>query len=158
MSISGAFAPKPLIVTPAYDGGAQLSPDRRWLLHQSDVSGRAEIYVSRYPSLDRRWQVSEGGGVQGRWSRNGREIFYRGGKHIVAVALDTSGAEPEFGKPTPLFADDYQFGGGNSIANYDVTPDGRFIMIRRGPNGGKLRVVLNWTEELKRILAAGGVQ
>jgi hypothetical protein len=54
--------------------------------------------------------------------------------------------------------EDYEFGGGNSIANYDVTADGRFIMIRRGPNGGKLRVVLNWTEELKRILAAGGVE
>ena len=61
-------------------------------------------------------------------------------------------------EPLQLFADDYQFGGGNSIANYDVTADGRFIMIRRGPNGGKLRVVLNWTEELKQILAAGGVK
>ncbi len=158
MSISGAFAPKPLIVTPAYDGGAQLSPDGRWLLYQSDISGRAEIYVTRYPALDRRWQVSEGGGVQGRWSRNGREIYYRGGKHIVAVALDAAGGEPAFGKPVPLFADDYEFGGGNSIANYDVTLDGRFIMIRRGPNGGKLSVVLNWTEELKQILAAGGVK
>ena len=158
MSISGAFAPKPLVVTPAYDGGAQLSPDGRWLLYPSDISGRADIYVTRYPALDRRWQVSEGGGVQGRWSRNGREIYYRGGKHIVAVALDAAGAEPAFGKPLPLFADDYDFGGGNSIANYDVTADGRFIMIRRGPNGGKLRVVLNWTEELKQILAAGGVK
>jgi eukaryotic-like serine/threonine-protein kinase len=31
MSISGAFEPKPLIATPAYEGGAQLSPDGRWL-------------------------------------------------------------------------------------------------------------------------------
>ena len=158
MSLSGAFAPKPLIVTPAYDGGAQLSPDGRWLLYQSDVSGRAEIYVTRYPALDRQWQVSEGGGVQGRWSRNSTEIYYRGAKHIASARLDSSGAEPAFGKPTALFADDYEFGAGSSIANYDVTPDGRFIMIRRGPNGGKLRVVINWTEELKQILAAGGVK
>ena len=115
-------------------------------------------HVRRYPALDRQWQVSEGGGVQGRWSRNSREMYYRGGKHIVAVALDASGAEPVFGTPTALFADDDEFGAGASIANYDVTPDGRFIMIRRGPNGGKLSVVLNWTEELKQILAAGGVQ
>ena len=63
-----------------------------------------------------------------------------------------------FGKPAALFADDYDFGPGTSIANYDVTPDGRFIMIRRGANGGKLRVVVNWTEELKQILASGGVR
>ena len=60
-----------------------------------------------------------------------------------------------FGKPVALFADDYDFGAGTSIANYDVTADGRFIMIRRGVNGGKLRVVINWTDELKQILASG---
>ena len=151
LSMSGAFAPRPLIVTPAYEGGAQLSPDGRWLLYQSDASGRAEIYVRRYPALDRQWQVSEDGGVQPRWSRNNREIYYRGGGHIVAASLDASGAEPVFGKPTALFTDDYDFGSGASIANYDVTQDGRFIMIRRGANGGKLRVIVNWTEELKQI-------
>jgi serine/threonine protein kinase/Tol biopolymer transport system component len=158
MSMSGAFEPKPLIVTPAYEGGAQLSPDGRWLLYQSDASGRAEIYVRRYPALDRQWQVSEDGGVQPRWSRNNREIYYRGGGHLVAASLDASGAEPVFGKPTALFTDDYDFGPGASIANYDVTRDGRFIMIRRGANGGKLRVIVNWTEELKQILAAGGLR
>jgi Tol biopolymer transport system component len=124
MSMSGAFEPKPLIVTPAYEGGAQLSPDGRWLLYQSDASGRAEIYVRRYPALDRQWQVSEDGGVQPRWSLNNREIYYRGGGHLVAASLDASGAEPVFGKPTALFTDDYDFGPGASIANYDVTRDG----------------------------------
>jgi hypothetical protein len=101
--------------------------------------------------------VSDGGGVQPRWSRNGREVFYRSGRHIVAATLDGSGADPVFGKPAPLFADDYDFGAGASIPNYDVTPEGRFIMIRRGVNGGRLRVVINWTEELKQIIASGGV-
>ena len=158
LSISGAFEPKPLIVTPTYDGGPQLSPDGRWLLYQSSTSGQAEIYVRRYPELDRQWQVSEGGGVQARWSRNSSEIYYRSERRIVAVPIKASSAEPEFGKPTVLFADDYDFGQGLTIANYDVTPDGRFIMLRRGANGGKLRVVVNWTEELKQILAAGGVR
>ena len=158
MSISGAFEPKPLIVTPAYEGGAQLSPDKRWLLYQSDASGRPEIYVRRYPSLDRQWQVSDGGGVQPRWSRNSREIYYRSGRRMVAATLDASATEPVFGKPVALFTDDYDFGAGATIANYDVTADGRFIMIRRGVNGGKLRVVVNWTEELKQVLASGGVR
>jgi hypothetical protein len=75
---------------------------------------------------------------------------------MVAVSVDTSGAEPVFGTPTALFADEYDFGAGISIPNYDVTSDGRFIMLRHGPNGGTLRVVLNWTEELKRILKTNG--
>jgi hypothetical protein len=31
-------------------------------------------------------------------------------------------------------------------------------MLRRGPSGGRLRAVINWTEELKQILASGGVR
>ena len=158
ISISGAFEPKPLIVTPAYEGGAQLSPDGRFLLYQSNASGQAEIYVRPYPALDRQWQVSEGGGVQARWSRNSREIYYRSENRIVAVPISTSGKEPVFGKPVALFADEYEFGQGISNPNYDVTPDGRFVMLQRSPNGGKLRAVIHWTEELKRILAAGGVR
>jgi len=29
-------------------------------------------------------------------------------------------------------------------------------MRRRGATGGKLRVIVDWTEELKQILASGG--
>jgi len=158
MSISGKFQPKPLLVTPAYEGGPQLSPDRHWLLYQSNESGQPEIYIRRYPAMDRQWQVSEGGGVQARWSSTGREIYYRGNQYVMAVAVDPSGAEPAFGKPTAMFPDEYDFGQALSIPNYDVTRDGRFIMLRRGSHGSSLRVVIHWAEELKQILAAGGVR
>jgi hypothetical protein len=158
MSLSGAFEPKPVLFTPAYEGGPQLSPDGRWLLYQSNTSGLEEIYVQRYPILDRPWPVSDGGGVQPRWSPSNREIYYRSGRHIVAVTLDASGTEPMFGKPERLFPDDYDFGPGVSIPNYDVTADGRFIMIRRGVNGSRLHLVFNWTEELKQLLASGGAR
>jgi Tol biopolymer transport system component len=158
LSISGKFQPKPLLATPAYEGGPQLSPDGRWMLYQSSVSGQPEIYVRRYPAMDRQWQVSEGGGVQPRWSSSGREIYYRGGQRMMAVAFDWAGAEPSFGKPVSLFADEYDFGQTISIANYDVTRDGRFVMLRRGSHGSSLRVVIHWAKELKQILAAGGVR
>ena len=77
---------------------------------------------------------------------------------MMAVAFDARGAEPLFGKPEALFADEYDFGQSISIASYDMTHDGRFIMLRRGTHGNSLRVVLNWTEELKQILAGGGVR
>jgi serine/threonine-protein kinase len=158
MSISGKFQPKPLLMTSAYEGGAQLSPDGRWMVYQSNETGQAEIYVRRYPALERAWLVSEGGGVQARWSSTGREIYYRGGQHMMAAAFDVSGAEPAFGKPVALFTGEYDFGQGISVANYDVTRDGRFIMLRRGTRGGRLRAVINWTVELKQVLAAGGVR
>ena len=156
MSITGRFPPKPLLITSAYEGGAQLAPDKNWILYQSNETGQPEIYVRKYPAMDREWQVSEGGGTQARWGSTGREIYYRNGQRMMALAFHGSGSEPSFEKPSPLFADEYVFGQSISIANYDVTRDGRFIMLRR-VHGSSLRVVLNWTEELKQILAAGGV-
>ena len=158
ISIDGAYPPKPLVATAAYEGSPHLSPDKRWLVYQSNASGQPEIYVRRYPELDRAWPVSEGGGVQVRWSPTGREIYYRGGRQMMAVAFDGSGSEPALGRPTALFADVYDFGQGLSIPNYDVTRDGRFLMLQRVAPGGTLRVVLNWTEELKRTLAKGGAR
>ena len=50
------------------------------------------------------------------------------------------------------------FGEGLSIANYDITHDGRFIMLRRIADSGNLRVVVNWKDELIRLLGAGGTK
>jgi hypothetical protein len=86
---------------------------------------------------------------------NGREIYHRGASSVSAVRFDGSGSEPVIGKPRPLFRDEYDLGLGITIANYDVTPDGKFLMLRRDAQGGHLRIVLNWTEDLKRALAQG---
>ncbi len=158
LSISGKFAPRPLIAGPAYEGGAQLSKDGRFLVYASSESGRLETEVRRYPALDRAYRISSGFGVQPRWRPDGKEIYYRDGENMVAVTFDGSGKEPVIGKPTPLFKDDYDFGQGVTIAAYDVMPDGRFAMLARDARGEGLRLVLNWTEELKEIIAAGGVK
>jgi serine/threonine-protein kinase len=157
-SITGAFAERPLLATPAYEGGPELSPDGRWLLYQSNESGKPEIYVRAFPALERAWQVSEGGGAQTHWSRDGREIFYRGDGRIMASSFDGRLEEPRLGRPTALFADEYDFGPGIASPNYDLTPDGRFIFFRRTPSSGRFHVVLGWTAELERRIAAGGVR
>ncbi|HSC26170.1 MAG TPA: protein kinase, partial [Vicinamibacterales bacterium] len=148
MSLTGTFEPRALIDTRAYEGGPQLSPDGRWLLYQSNASGTAEIFVRRYPELDRAFQVSAGGGAQPRWNPATMEVCYRSGGRIVAVPFDGRSTEPIIGTPQRLFADEYEFGQGISIPNYDITRDGRFLMLRRGDRSGTLRAALHWTEEL----------
>jgi Tol biopolymer transport system component len=160
VSTSGAFPPKSIVATPGYDGGPTLSPDGRWLLFMSTMSGQAEAYVKRYPALDRQWQVSAGGATQVRWSADGREIYYRAPQpqHFMSVGFDGKNTEPEIGKPAPLFADVYDFGSGISIPNYDVMRGGRFILIRRDVGDTGLQIAVNWISELERIIAAGGLQ
>jgi hypothetical protein len=84
-----------------------------------------------------------------------REIYFRGGADLMAVPFEGPNSEPATGKPGGLFQDEYHLGFGATFANYDVTPDGRFLMRGREAAGGHLRIVLNWTEELKRLLAEG---
>ena len=158
VSISGAFQAKSIVATPGYDGGPTLSPDGRWLLFVSTMSGQPEAYVKPYPALDRQWQVSTGGGSQVRWSRDGREIYYRANGRLVAVPFAATGAEPMIGKPSALFADVYDFGTGISIPNYDLTRDGRFVLTKREVGDVGLQIGVNWASELPRIMAAGGVR
>ena len=54
----------PLVQTSAYEGGAQLSNDGRWLVYVSNDSGRNEVYVRPFQGQERRWQVSNDGGSQ----------------------------------------------------------------------------------------------
>jgi Tol biopolymer transport system component len=158
ISRTGAFEPKALIATPAYEGGGQLSPDGRWLVYVSNESGQFEVQVRRYPQLERKWVASAGFGGQPRWRADGREISYRDGQNMLAVSFDGSKEEPAIGKPEVLFKDEYDFGLGLTTANYDVTKDGRFIMLRRDTRGISMSLVLNWAEELKEIMARGGTR
>jgi serine/threonine-protein kinase len=139
---------RPILKTAAYEGGARLSPDSRWLLYISNESGQNEVYVRAFPSPERRWQVSTEGGTQGVWNPNGREIFYRSGDKMMAVDFQAA-SDVTLSPPRLLFERPYAYGGGITIANYDVTTDGqRFVLIKDEATTGRVNVVLNWSSEL----------
>ena len=49
----------------------------------------------------------------------------------------------------------YTYGSTITIANFDVAPDGqRFVMVQDEAGAGRLAIVLNWADELKRLLPA----
>ncbi len=68
--------------------------------------------------------------------------------------------EPTFEAETPtvLFEGSYSYGRANLTPQYDVSPDGqRFVMIKESSDQGEkpltqINVVLNWFEELKRLV------
>ena len=61
VSLAGAREGKPLIASRFNENDAVLSPDGRWMAYRGDESGRMEIYVTSFPSLDQRVQVSSDG-------------------------------------------------------------------------------------------------
>jgi eukaryotic-like serine/threonine-protein kinase len=151
LSLRGQSQPRPVVSTPAYEGGAQFSPDGHWMAYASDESGQMQVYVRPFPGPDRRWPVSTQGGTQPLWNRNGKEIFYRIGNKMMVVDV-SAGVDLTLSQPRQLFEQRYVFQN-VSVANYDVSPDGqRFVMIKDEAGSGRLNVVLNWTEELKRLV------
>src|SRR5262249_36192 len=129
-SLSGRFAPRPVVRTPAYEGGAQFSPDGRWLAYASNESGRFQVSITPFDGAQRRFAVPSDGGSYAMWRRDGKELFYRNGNKMMAVSVTSNGSELTLSPPRALFDRRYGFET-STIANYDVSLDGtRFLMVK----------------------------
>ena len=153
LPLQGERKPRPFLQTQFSERAPVFSPDGHWLAYTSNESGRSEVYVQPYPGPGGKWQISNEGGNEPLWAKNGRELFYRDGDKMMAVPVTT---QPTFraGAPTLLFEGQYHNDFNWSPPNYDVTPDGqRFLMIQPGEQEAatQINVVLNWFEELKRL-------
>lgn len=143
---------KPIIASQFNERVPMFSPDGRFISYVSNDSGRDEIYVQPFSITGAKWQISEGGGTEPMWSPDGRELFYRAGNKMMSVKVET---EPSFkwGKPQKLF--EGRFLSHLNFSNYHIHPDGdRFLMAKAKEKTSinQIHVVLNWFEELKRLV------
>ena len=151
--LTGDGAVESLVSTPFGENNAALSPDGAWMAFESDESGAVEVFVRPFPDTDTgRWQVSTAGGLSPGWAPDGSELFYLQGTQLMAVPVQTDDGFT-YGAAKMLFEAPYYFAAPGR--NYDVAPDGRFLMdqAEEGADGGEpspeITVVLNWIEELK---------
>jgi Tol biopolymer transport system component len=144
---AGDRAPRALLASRADETSPKISPDGRWLAYVSNEGGRSEVYVTQLASPARARRVSVEGGSEPAWASGGRELFYRQGTTMMAVTIDAAG-QLQSGART-LF--DAEFVRGTlDAANYDVMPDGRFVMVQRSSQSSELtlHVLLNWVGTL----------
>jgi Tol biopolymer transport system component len=152
LPLAGNRKAKPLFETEFTEYSARLSPDGRWIAFSSDDAGPREIFVQAFPSGPRR-RVSTSGGSSPVWSRDGKELFYAAGDgRLTAVPFRPDASGPVFGPPQPLF--DLGAAGLSSYdpRPYDVSPDGRFLVVRVvGEEPSNPTVIdVHWTERLKK--------
>jgi Tol biopolymer transport system component len=140
LPLEGERTARQFVESPFWEDGASFSPDGRFLAYHSDESGRPEIYVKVFPGPGPRRQVSADGGRLPVWSRDGREIFFRDGDKVMAAAV-LPGQEFATAMAQELLAAPH------TQSWYDVTRDGRFLMIQWGEEekaSRQLNLVLNW--------------
>ena len=130
------------------EGGlsAALSPDGRWLAYIAETTGAQEIWVRPYPGPGAPIRVSPNGGSEPVWATNGRELYYLQDKFMMAVAVDTANGF-NFKPAARLFETSHVRS--NQPPSYDVTPDGRFVVLKPHTTPDEpITVIFNWTAML----------
>jgi len=154
LEMDGGSSPKPYLAGVFDEDFPDISPDGKWIAYASDEPGAMEILLRRYPDDGNFWQVSSEGGNYPTWSTAGDVIYYMHGSTMMEVPITT---EPSvvIGTPEPVFDGAIR---SSRPHDYDVGPDGRFISVDYGTDGGdykELRILVNWPAEMARLSGSG---
>ena len=139
------------------------SPDGHWLAYASNESGTREIYVRPFPGPGGGVQVSSGGGHFPIWSRNGRELFFRGADmRLMVVEYTVRGDSFTAGKPHVWSEQPMLDLTSPPIPTYDLAPDGKRLAVILYADGTAeqkpithVTFLLNFFDELRRRVPTG---
>ncbi len=137
-----------VVATSAAEWEPDFSPDGNFVLYSSSETGRYEIFAVPFPEGGRKWPVSAAGGRSPKWDPSGDRIFYIGDAGVMVVSVTISGSSLALGRPS-LFLEI------PAIQDIAISSDGTTMAIGRRPletMASEVRVVLNWFEELERLV------
>jgi serine/threonine-protein kinase len=149
LDLDGDGKTTPFLTGEGQKVGSRLSPSGRLLAYVSDESGRNEVYLTRFPSGEGKWQVSVHGGAFPRWSADSSRLYYLEAESLMEVKINEEAAMT-LAQPRKLF--DAGDAGVEvlGMAHYEVTPDGDFIMVTHYDEEGispTIVLVQNWLTE-----------
>ena len=157
IDVRNGSEPVPFVESPANELSPVFSPDGRYIAYVSNETGQNEIYVRPYPPPGPVTAVSIDGGTEPVWSADGHKLYYRHGEELFAVPVST-GPGFSVGSPRAVLNTPAPPTTGSNPA-YDVFPSGDRFLILRPPPGApidRLRVVLNWYQELNEFVPITG--
>ena len=142
--------PETLLKTEYLKDEPRVSPDGHWVSYNTNESGRWEVYIAAFPSFTERRQVSNNGGFQGYWRKDGNELFYLSlDGNLVSVPIKP-GPALEAGIPKVLFPTRIPVQ--PTWDQFAVTGDGqRFLVLESIEGEAKpFTIVLNWPAAVRR--------
>jgi serine/threonine-protein kinase len=156
VSLDGTPSWRPLIDADGVnEWGAALSPNGQWIAYSSNANGTDQVHVARYPGLGDREVVV--GGTEPWWAPDGRTLYYLSPPTDVSMVTIDSGPPFAPGIPRRVLTFPYLRDGWLRRPAYDVTLDGRFVMVADqavaeidATPAPRLILGLNWIEELER--------
>jgi Tol biopolymer transport system component len=150
----GDRKPTPLLETGFDKFQARVSPNSNFVAYSTNESGTYQIVVQTFPdAAGGKWQISADGGIEPKWRRDGRELYYLSldGK-LMSVAI--GGSPFTASRPVELFQTPLTVNRAQPTRDrrYDVSPDGRFLMVIPSATNAPTpySVIVNWTAGLER--------
>ena len=135
----------------------EVSPDGKWITYVLTNNGQSQIFIQPFLTPGGQTLVSSGRGTEPVWLSNNELAYVNNETDSLTVARLTFGTATTVTR-TALFDMRNYVHGTRSTRNYDVSRDGtHFLFVK--PLASKVVepiVVLNWLEEVKRLLAAAG--
>ena len=145
--LTGDTTVRPLLVDLDLSLSIAMSPDGRWVAYTShEAGGEYEVYVAPFPDMKSKRLVSSSGGTEPRWSHDGRELYWVSGGRMMAASV-FPGTSFSIGSPRALFSVE-GYRRARNHPQYDVAPDGRFVMIREGAGATGAMYAEHWFAEL----------
>ena len=149
LPLNGDRKPKAVYSSSSAKDAFHLSADGRLIAYGELRNGTWEVFVASFPAFRDIKQVSLAGGVQPRWRRDGRELFFIDYDGAMMSVTVERGSSVNISAPRKLF--DTGMVPDSTVNQYAVTADGlKFVVLR--PREGFLEsysVVLNWPAMLK---------
>ncbi len=127
---------------------AEISPDGRWIAY----GGQQRIFVSPFPDVEAgRWMVSDLTATEPHWGPDGSLYFLGADNTIYHVDVDTTEGFSTT-RPEVVLNSSWT---GPSEPNFNVSPDGRYILYTRENSVttqvDTLEIVDNWFGLLERM-------
>ena len=150
-TLAGEAKPTDIAASSRSETQARVSPDGRWIAFVTDESGADQVVVQPFPGPGARVQVSSRGGREPVWSRDGR-LFYRANRKFMTATVTTTPAFAVVSRE--VFCDDRFVTAVAPHANYDVSRDGKRLLVLEAVEDEQMVIVHNWGAAVRGRLRA----
>jgi eukaryotic-like serine/threonine-protein kinase len=144
VDLNGDRKPVPLVRTAFDESNGKISPDGKWLVYESDETGRQEVYVQPFEGPGTKVQLSARGGRLPSWI-SATSLTYLEAGQMMEVGWTGQAVK---GEPVVLF-DRGSVPSEPTVVNYDISADGKFLLLEHQPGdrsntSATLRLIVNW--------------
>jgi dipeptidyl aminopeptidase/acylaminoacyl peptidase len=146
VTVTGDGTTRDWLATPFHEANPRISPDERWIVYQSNRTGRSEVYLRAAAGTGADRQVSSAGGGQPEWSADGRAVFFTRERRVYRVDVSTT----PLGQPVAVHAD-------SRLVFARPSADGLVVLNALDEERPltTMNLVVNWTDEIRQRLRAG---